>query len=82
MGMDHYCLACAFAVNPARKRAPTGFGVDRSALPSKEGFHAKNAKLVTAHPGEDVAPCRVARIASKAWIPCLAAVATLERTAA
>ena len=36
MGMDHYCLACAFAVNPARKRAPTGFGVDRSALPSKE----------------------------------------------
>jgi hypothetical protein len=26
--------------------------------------------------------CKVARIASKAWIPCLAAVATMERTAA
>ena len=46
MGMDHYCLACAFAVNPARKRAPTGFGVDRSALPSKERAFMPECQIV------------------------------------
>ena len=41
---DDYCSARAFAVNPSRlRRDPAASGVDCSARPSKEGYHAMNA---------------------------------------
>ena len=41
---DDYCSARAFAVNPSRlRRDLRASGVDCSARPSKEGYHAMNA---------------------------------------
>ena len=41
---DDYRSARAFAVNPSRlRRDLRASGVDRSARPSKEGYHAMNA---------------------------------------
>ena len=39
-------------------------------------------RVITHPPCEVVAGCNAARMASKAWIPCLAAVPTVERMAA
>jgi hypothetical protein len=46
MGMDHYCLACAFAVNPARERALRASGLTAQRRQARRGLSCQECQIV------------------------------------